>query len=277
MQKKRSRGVYFVLIIMLFSLIIFTGLPLVGSIVKETKILASQKAENQTRISSQEDTRLEAEARGYQKVLEREPNNETALRELLSIRLQQQNILDAIAPLETLAAIHPEVTKYSILLGQTKQYVADYEGAASAYRNVLANSPLNTMALGGLVNLFLTQNLPERAIALLQNTLTQAQTANEQTDQDLDLSSIQLLLGEIYAEEEQYDKAIAIYDQVAASDESDFRPILAKALLLEKQGDMETASPLLETAYELAPPEYRDQIKNNLPSPLSTVELEGVD
>ena len=270
MQKKRSRGVYFVLIIMLFSLIIFTGLPLVGSIVQETKILASQKAEQETRISSQENTRLEAEARGYQKVLEREPHNETALRELLNIRLQQQDLLGAIAPLETLAAIHPEITKYSILLGQTKQYAADYEGAASAYRDVLANSPLNIMALGGLVNLFLNQNLPERAIALLQNTLTQAQAANEQADQNLDLSSIQLLLGEIYTEEEQYSEAIAIYDQVAASDESDFRPILAKALLLEKQGDMAAAKPLLENAYELAPPDYKDQIKNNLPSSSST-------
>ncbi|MGK7895320.1 MAG: tetratricopeptide repeat protein [Xenococcus sp. (in: cyanobacteria)] len=245
---------------MLFSLIIFTGLPLVSSIVQETKIVDQDNNQQLARITSEENSRLEAEARGYQKVLEREPQNETALRELLNIRLQQQDILGAIAPLETLAQIHPQVTEYSILLAQTKQYAADYEGAAAAYRNVLAVTPLNIMALGGLVNLFLNQNLPERAIAILQNALHQAQATNSLDESQIDISSIQLLLGEVYTEEEQYEDAIAIYDEVAATHESDFRPILAKALLFQKQGDLEAAQPLLEAAYELAPPEYKDQI-----------------
>lgn len=261
MQKKRSRGVYIVLVIMLFSLIIFSGLPLVGSIVQETKTLAQDNAQRVARISAQENARLEAEANGYQKVLEREPHNETALRELLNIRLQQQDLIGAIAPLETLAEIHPDITEYAILLGQTKQYAQDYEGAAAAYRNVLAVAPLNIMALGGLVNLFLNQSLPERAIALLQNTLTQAEATN---DSNIDLSAIQLLLGEIYTEEEKYADAIALYDEIAATHESDFRPILAKALLFKQQGDLAAAQPLLENAYELAPPEYKDQIKNSL-------------
>ncbi|WP_144053295.1 lipopolysaccharide assembly protein LapB [Xenococcus sp. PCC 7305] len=249
---------------MLFSLIIFSGLPLVGSIVQETKILAQDNAQQVARISAQENAKLEAEASGYQKVLDREPENETALRELLSIRLQQQDLLGAIAPLETLATIHPNIIEYAILLGQTKQYAEDYEGAASAYRNVLAAAPLNVMALGGLVNLFLTQNLPERAIALLQNTLTQAQEANAQDNPNVDLSSIQLLLGEIYTEEEKYADAITLYDEIAAAHESDFRPIFAKALLLKKQGDIEAAQPLLEEAFDLAPPAFKDQIKNSL-------------
>ncbi len=116
------------------------------------------------------------------------------------------------------------------------------------------------MALGGLVNLFLNQNLPERAIALLQNTLTQAQAANGQDEPNIDLSSIQLLLGEVYTEEEKYTDAIAVYDEIAATHEADFRPILAKALVLEKQGDVEAAQTLLENAYQLAPAEYKDQI-----------------
>lgn len=265
MQNKRSRGVYIVLVLMLFSLIIFTGLPLVGSIVQETKSFKQESSQQVARISSGENARLEAEAKGYQKVLEREPHNETALRELLNIRLQQQDLVGAIAPLETLAQIHPRVTEYAILLGQTKQYAADYEGAAAAYRDVLGVSPLNIMALSGLVNLFLNQNLPERAIALLQNTLTQAQETNSQNELNIDLSSIQLLLGEVYTEEEKYSDAITLYDEIATAHEADFRPILAKALLLQKQGDTEAAQPLLENAYELAPPEYKDQINGLLP------------
>ena len=262
MQNKRSRGVYIVLVIMLFSLIIFTGLPLVGSIVQETKLLAQDQAA--TRLSSGENASLEAEAKGYQKVLEREPQNETALRELLNIRLQQQDLLGAIVPLETLAEIHPKITEYAILLGQAKQYAADYEGAAAAYRGVLTVSPGNIMALGGLVNLFLNQNLPERAIALLQNTLTQAQEADGQDEPNIDLSSIQLLLGEVYTEEEKYADAIALYDEIAATHEADFRPVLAKALVLEKQGDVEAAQTLMENAYQLAPAEYKDQINGLL-------------
>lgn len=255
MQNKRSPLMSAVLGLMLFSLIIFSGLPIVNSIFRDNLLSQNNSV---TAISPEKKAQLEAEANGYEKVLQREPENETALRELLSIRLQQQDLEQAIAPLATLAQIHPEQPEFGILLGQAKQYREDNEGAVSAYREVLAHQPGNIMALGGLVNLFLNQNLPERAIALLKSTINQAQG----TDNDnFDLGSVKLLLGEVYTEAKKYSDAIALYDEIAKADTSDFRPLMAKALVLQKQEKIEEAKSLLESAYELAPAEFKDQIK----------------
>jgi tetratricopeptide (TPR) repeat protein len=258
MQNKRRPLMSLVIGLMLLSLIIFSGLPIVNSIFENN--LLSQ-TDSVTAISSDKKAQLEAEANGYQKVLQREPENETALRELLSIRLQQQDLDSAIAPLETLTKIHPEQPEYGILLGQAKQYREDNEGAAAAYRKVLKDQPGNIMALGGLVNLFLKQNLPERAIALLQTTITQAQV---QKDSNLKLNSLQLLLGEVYTETQKYPEAIAIYDKIAQADNADFRPLMAKALVLQKQEKTEEAKSLLESAYQLAPAEFKDRIKGEI-------------
>jgi tetratricopeptide (TPR) repeat protein len=258
MSNKRRPLMSVVIGLMLFSLIIFSGLPIVNSIF-ENNLLSS--TDSVTTISSAQKAQLEAEANGYQKVLQREPENETALRELLNIRLQQQDLDSAIAPLATLTKIHPEQPEYGILLGQAKQYREDNEGAASAYREVLNNQPGNIMALGGLVNLFLKQNLPERAIALLQTTIARAQ---EKKDRNLELNSLQLLLGEVYTETQKYAEAIALYDKIAQADTADFRPLMAKALVLQKQEKTEEANALLESAYKLAPAEFKDRIKSEI-------------
>ena len=248
-----------VLSLMLLSLVIFSGLPLIDSIFEDNQLLSNNGKLDA--ISPDQNAELEAEASGYQKVLLREPNNETALRELLNIRLQQQDLQKAIAPLETLSKIHSDQPEYGVLLGQTKQYQEDSEGAAAAYRQVLVANPSNIMALGGLVNLFLNQDLPERAIALLQNTLSQVQAKENNT---IELSSVKLLLGEVYAEAQKYGKAINLYDEISANDKADFRPLFAKALILQKQEKNDLAKTLLQSAYELAPAEFKDQIKGSL-------------
>ncbi|MGL6341032.1 MAG: tetratricopeptide repeat protein, partial [Waterburya sp.] len=64
--------------------------------------------------------------------------------------------------------------------------------------------------------------------------------------------------------QERYSEAIALYDQLAKTHQDDFRPILAKALVLEKQGDLVAAKPLLEKAYVAAPATYKDQIGDTM-------------
>ena len=262
MKKKRSSWIYLVLGVMLFSLITVSALPLVGSVV-EGKQLA-KNANNETIVLSQQQlTKLEAEANGYQKVLEREPENNTALTGLLKIRLQEKDIEGAIAPLEKLAKLNPEQTEYANLLAQAKQQTKDYEGAASAYNRVLASYPGDIYALGGITNLYLIQDLPERAIALLKKTI-QLGGSDSPTAKSIDTESVEFLLGEVYTEQERYGEAIALYDKIAKNNEDDFRPILAKALVLEKQGDFAAAQPILKKAYVAAPAEYKDQIGNEM-------------
>lgn len=257
MKKKRSSWIYLVLGMMLFSLITVSALPLVGSVVEGQQFVKNPNEEVIT-FSQRELALIEAEASGYQKVLEREPDNDTALNGLLKIRLQEKDINGAIAPLERLAKLHPEQTEYSTLLAQAKEQIEDYEGAAAVYNQVLAEHPGDIYALGGITNLYLTQELPERAIALLKKTIKLAQ--QDDSPIGINQKAVELLLGELYANQERYGEAIALYDELAQVDQTDFRPILAKALVLEKKGDLVAAQPILQKAYIAAPAQYKDQI-----------------
>jgi tetratricopeptide (TPR) repeat protein len=261
MQAKRDRWVYVVLIIMLLALIGFSGLPLVGSILQENQLMAQNKGLGITR---DQQIKLEAEANGYQKVLEREPNNQTALKGLLALKIQQQDLPGAIVPLEKLAQLNPKQTEYSILLAQAKQQTEDLEGAAAAYKQILAKDSGNLQALSGITSLYLFQDLPQRAIALLQDTLKQAQPNQAESDPTIDVASVKLLLGEVYSQTERYADANQIYEEAIAANPEDFRPVLAKALNLKKQGEIIQAKTWLERAGAIAPAQFKDQISQLL-------------
>ncbi|MDJ0689988.1 MAG: cellulose synthase subunit BcsC [Xenococcaceae cyanobacterium MO_188.B32] len=257
MQKKRSSWLYLTLGLMLIALIGFSGLPLFISIFSENQITTQPYSATISQVSPEQQAKLDAEARGYQKVLEREPDNNTALKGLLAIRLQQQDVEGAIKPLEKLAKLNSEQTEYTILLAQAKQQIEDFEGAATAYRSILVGHPDNIQALSGITSLFLEQNLPERAISLLKDSSERARQDKAETSY---INSVRLLLGEVYAEQERYFEAISVYEQAALADERDFRPVLAKALILHEQGHNQEAKPLLESAYSLAPAQFKDRI-----------------
>ena len=67
MDSKKNRWMYLVLGLMLFSLIIFSGLPFVSSIAQENPTSSQVSQEKIVSISEQEKARLEAEAIGYEK------------------------------------------------------------------------------------------------------------------------------------------------------------------------------------------------------------------
>ncbi|MEM9215301.1 MAG: tetratricopeptide repeat protein [Cyanobacteria bacterium P01_F01_bin.150] len=203
---------------------------------------------------------LQAQVTGYKAVLEREPNNETALLGLLQAQLQLNDIEGAVEPLEALSELKPEETRYTVLLGQAKQQLGDQDGAAQVYRNILSTQPGNMDALRGLVSLLVDGARPESAIGLLQDTLKTANDVNQIQANSVDVTAVQLLLGEVYVELDRDNDAIAIYDEAIKNSASDFRPLLSKALLLQDQGELEEASGLFTSAEALAPPQYKDEI-----------------
>jgi tetratricopeptide (TPR) repeat protein len=203
---------------------------------------------------------LEAQAHGYELVLEREPDNAIALEGLLEVRLELGDIEGAIAPLERLVALNPAQTDYAVLLAQAKEQVGDREGAAQTYRDVLSSQPGNMNALQGLVALLLDQNRPEAAIGLLEDTLKLADNANQVQMGSVDVVAVQLLLGRVYAENDRHAEALTVYDDAIAQDALDFRPVLAKAIVLQTLDRDPEAQPLFEQAAAMAPAQYRDQI-----------------
>lgn len=204
---------------------------------------------------------LEARAKGYELVLEREPDNQTAIEGLVDARIQLGDLEGVVEPLEKLADLNPNTPEYRVLLGQTKQSIGDLEGAADAYRSVLTQRPGDMNALQGLTALLIQQERPQAAIGLLQDTLQSAPQTNEVTPGAIDVGSVQLLLAQVYVEENNVDEALRLYDEAIASSPEDFRPVLAKALVLREVDRAPDAAVLFKQAEELAPAQYKDQVR----------------
>lgn len=267
-QSKRSRWVYGVLILMIAALILFSVLPLATSIWQQNQVQAVNGSP-----SEELSRRLESQAFGYKLVLEREPDNVNAWQGLLDTRLQQGDLSAAIAPLEKLAQLKPDQVEYTLLLAQTKQQVQDYEGAETIYRSLLKRQPFDIRTLKGLSDLYFVQNKPAEAIAALHYAIREAMKVKDSDRSEAtaaQLTSLQLLLGEIYLQQKRFDDAIALYDTASQANPEDFRPILSKALVFNQSGQQEAAEPLFKQALLLAPVQYKDTIKKmSLPVPNS--------
>lgn len=257
MIQKRSPWIYVILVLMLVALLAFSGLPLVNSIV-QTKALAKTPTNIYGNLTPSQIAELENQIKGYELVVEREPDNEYAWQKLLELKLKQEDIPGTIEPLTHLAAIHPEIINYQLLLAQANQITGDLPASEAIYRQILARYPDNISALQGLRNLFLEQKQFNAAISLLQEKISQVES---NPNSKLDITAVRLLLAEVYAREKNYDQAIKIYDRAITEKNDDFRPLLAKALLLQEIGQAEQAQNLLDQALQLAPANYQDDIK----------------
>jgi len=265
-SKKRINWiVYLMLVVAITALVGSSMIPVFGNALM-AKQLANRPAQTTaagTGNPALTDSRrgeLASQARGYELVLEREPENQTALRGLLEVRLELHDIPGTIAPLTKLAQLHPEEVNYGLLLAQAQEYIGDRQGASNAYQKVLAAHPGQMNALQGLVNLLLSDKDSQGAIELLEDSLKQATQANQLQPGTADTISIELLLGRVYASEQRYPEAIAVYDQAIEEDRNDFRPVLAKAIVLKTQGKTDEAQLLFSQAASLAPAQYQEQI-----------------
>ena len=277
----KRRG--FISVVLILSLIAFVGFsmgPIIGGILEENQANSTSSETTEQTAQTQRIQDLQAQARGYELVLQREPENQTALQGFLQtqlelIQLGQGDVKALVKPLETLSALNPNTTEYGILLAQSQQYAEDYEGAAQTYRSIVEKQPGDIQALQGWASLLLEQQRPEAAIGILEDTLKAAPELNQAQPGTIDEVSVQLILGQVYAQQERYEEAIAIYEEAMKNDDTDFRPVLAKALILKEQGNLDEAEPLFAQAADLAPPSYKDQIQQQIDGAVSPADTES--
>jgi tetratricopeptide (TPR) repeat protein len=265
----QSRNRWIVQLILALAVLAFIGvsvLPIIGALNNSASPPNQNSATNPGNpVASNQKSQLEDQVRGYESVLQREPENQAALKGLLQARLQllalkQGTVQGVIEPLEKLAKLNPEQTEYGVLLAQAKQQIGDKEGAAQSYRAILATKPGDLKALQGMVVLLIDQQRPEAAVGLLQDTLAKANQVNTIQPGNVDVVAVEVLLGNVHASQKRLPQAIAAFDQAIKRDAKDFRPVLAKALLLKQQGQTAEAKPLFDSALALAPAQYKDEI-----------------
>lgn len=117
MSRKRFQQVLtFVSIVSFFGSSAYGAMGAINSALK-------QPTDNATKAVSSRESQLQAQEKGYQLVLKREPGNRVALEGLVSARLQMKDARGAIAPLEKLVKLYPERQDYKMVLAQVKQRV----------------------------------------------------------------------------------------------------------------------------------------------------------
>ena len=114
------------LIIIVFGLAFIgsTGFAVFGSLLGRNASSNSRNLASTTTNAPSVTEQLQARARGYAKVLEREPNNTTALIGLLQTSLQIGDLQTAIAPLKKLIELYPERTDFTNLLAEIEKELA---------------------------------------------------------------------------------------------------------------------------------------------------------
>ena len=102
--------------------VLVSGLAFLGStgfILLQSAFDNSHSAPTPQTVSREE--QLQARANGYEKVLEREPDNPIALQGLVEIRLEMNDLSGAIEPMEQLVKLYPEQQQYQAILAGIKQ------------------------------------------------------------------------------------------------------------------------------------------------------------
>jgi cytochrome c-type biogenesis protein CcmH/NrfG len=102
------------------SMVGFAGSAIFGIVSLFSSGLSSQHQQKPVAAVVSQESLLAAQERGYETVLQREPQNQTALEGLANVRLGMNNAKGAIEPLEKLVKLNPDRADYQTLLAQAK-------------------------------------------------------------------------------------------------------------------------------------------------------------
>lgn len=113
MSRKSFQRIFtFVSIIAFFGSTAYGAIGAINSAIRPTE---------NTNTATSVESQLQIQEQGYKMVLQREPENQVALKGLVEVRLRMKNTKGAIEPLEKLVKLNPSQQEYKMLLAQVKK------------------------------------------------------------------------------------------------------------------------------------------------------------
>ncbi|MEH2312107.1 MAG: tetratricopeptide repeat protein [Nostoc sp.] len=109
--ERRQKIVTIVSMFSFFGSTVFAVIPVIQQASQPKPAIASPSAESV----------LQQQARGYDLILQREPENQLALEKLSLVRLQLKDAKGAIELLEKLVKLHPERQDYKVVLEEIRK------------------------------------------------------------------------------------------------------------------------------------------------------------
>jgi tetratricopeptide (TPR) repeat protein len=223
------------------------------------------------KLSGDQMTALQNQVQAAEKLLLGQPDNQAALKSVVSAKLQLADIKGTVGSLEKLANLNPDIPEYGVLAGQSHQYLGERDAAILSYRKALLTNPHHVGSLQGLASLLVDGNKPEAAIGVVQESIKTPIPPGKAAD----IGALRLLLAQIYVSQKRYGDAFPVYDELIQADAQDFRPLIAKALVLKKMGNTSDAQSMLEQAIEVAPARYKDQLQTMAKAGVNNTPLLG--
>lgn len=162
------------------------------------------------------------------------------------------NIQEAEQVLEKAQVLNLDDNSFNLLCGEINYAKKEYDTALDNFKNVILNSSDDYMRYRAYYtsdDILKLQGKPERSVALLSEGLNKIPTNR--------IPEMKERLADAYVKCKEYDKAIALFEQLADTGVPQFHILNNLVILLQNENLFERASDLLNKMADLFPNDYR--------------------
>ncbi|KAJ0259646.1 hypothetical protein HA466_0059670 [Hirschfeldia incana] len=200
--------------------------------------IASPLPASSESLNHQNDTvSLEEEETSLENHLSSHPDDVTALRSLMEVKIKSLKLPQAINLIDRLIELEPDEKEWPILKANIYSHSGDSESAKNAFEEIISKDPLRVEAYHGLAMACSDSGDDLKAV---EERIQEAMGRCKKNAKDL--RDFKLLVAQIRVLEGKHEEALKLYQELVKEEPRDFRPYLCQGIiytLLKKGGEAE--------------------------------------